>query len=611
MLDTEVLLCQAHWFQWYRSEHTAVAEWLPHAKPPQLRKRTNAVHLRVIDFAALPPLVALEIRYTIGRKVAIGDWTPNRALLEFLTSLVTAVEDTGCLSLLDRSPDEWATLVIERSVPSSCNNAKAYTRTFFSTLHRALVVDPWAEPKWLWKNTMDRFVHEQLQTPQNTNINWSNIVQEWLREPVKAHAKQQLITGKRAWATIITWAKALSRLSSFLEQEGVEEPALLDRDVFLDYIAWSNENGVSKHVLSGINVAAAVLSAVQDEPRRRRAEGDMTAGPVFGSEVFLRFGENVVEKTRRPKPYPADIIERIDREVLPDPDLEPTARCMLQLTRWGGLRISELVQTPIDCLLHNGKNGYWINYYMPKTKRRREFPIPNDLAEQLLAQQQRVREQYGADASLLFPSPKQSNPNRGTTRPWSVTGFRKHIATSFRRNGITQSSITGEQIKGSEIHRYRHTIGTALLNSGWSQREIKQFLGHESETMTASYAAILDETLVRKINEFHEDQTATTPDPKEPLAHPGVERLRSRFAYVLPDGTCALPANQHCDIRDNPCTDCAFYDPSGDDVRSVHESRQRRLRLHIMDNSDSNEVALNTRALRATERALGDAGGAA
>lgn len=609
--NSEVLLCQPHWFQWYRSGRIAVEDWLPLAKPPILRQRSNAVNKRVIDFAALPPFVALEIRYVVGRKVTTGDWTPNRALLDFLSSLVTAINDTGCRSLLDHTPDEWAPLVVERSVPSSCTNVKAYTRTFFSTLHRGLIADPWSEPKWLWKNTMDRLVHTESRTPLSNNINWSTISQEWLREPVKAHAKDQLITGKRAWATIITWVQALSRLSTFLEDEGVDDPALLDRDVFLDYIAWSIESGASKHALSGINAAAAILSAVQDEPRRRRAEGDATAGPVFGSEVFLRFGENVVEKIRRPKPYPPDIVERIDREILADPDLEPTARCMLQLTRWGGLRISELVQTPIDCLLHNGKNGYWINYYMPKTKRRREFPIPNDLAEELLAQQRRVRELYGADASFLFPSPKQSNPIRGTTRAWSPNGFRKHIAASFRRNGITQSSVTGEQIKGSEIHRYRHTIGTALLNSGWTQREVKEFLGHESETMTASYAAILDETLVRKINEFHDDHKTAVPDPSQPLSHPGVERLRSRFAYVLADGTCALPANQHCDIRDNPCADCAFYDSSGDDVRPVHEGRIRRLKLHIENTADPAEVALNERALRAAEKALVDEGGAA
>lgn len=608
---TDVLLCQAHWFQWHRSGHAEVSKWLPHATRPRPRKRSNAVHLRVIDFTALPPLVALEIRYTVGRKVTTGDWTPNRALLEFLSALVEAVNDTSCLTLLDRSPDQWASLVGERSAPSHRSNHTVYTRTFFSTLHRALVLDPWAEPKWLWKNTLDRIVQKDAQTIPHSNINWANIRQTWIREPVKAHAKEQLVTGKRAWSTVMTWATALSHLSSFLDQEGINEPTQLDRDVFLDYLAWSSENGASKHTLSGINVAAAVLSAVQDEPRRRRAEGDLTAEPVFGSEVFLRFGENVVEKIRCPKPYPPDVVQRIDKEVLHDPDLEPTARGMLQLTRWGGLRISELVQTPIDCLMHNGKDGYWINYYMSKTKRRRQFPIPTDLATELLAQQERVRQVYGPGATLLFPSPKQSNPVRGTTRPWSVTGFRKHIAASFRRNGITQSSVTGEQIKGSEIHRYRHTIGTALLNNGWTQREVKEFLGHESETMTAAYAAILDETLVRKINEFHEEQTATNPDPNEPLAHPGVERLRSRFAYVLPDGTCALPANQHCDIRDNPCADCAFYDPSGDDVRAVHENRQHRLKLHIEGNGNPDEVALNERALRATERALGDEGGAA
>ncbi len=228
---------------------------------------------------------------------------------------MAAVHDTGCLSLLDLRPEEWSALVVERSAPSSGVNVRAYVTTFFSTLHRALVLDPWAEPKWLWKNTLDRLAHEEAQTSHTTNIDWSKINTSWIREPVKAYAKEQLITGKRAWGTVITWVKALSRLSTFLEQEGVDEPSLLDRDVFLDYIAWSIENAASKHVLSGINVAAAVLSAVQDEPRRRRAAGDPRAAPVFGSEVFLRYGENVIEKTRRPKPYPADIVERIDREI--------------------------------------------------------------------------------------------------------------------------------------------------------------------------------------------------------------------------------------------------------------------------------------------------------
>jgi hypothetical protein len=38
--------------------------------------------------------------------------------------------------------------------------------------------------------------------------------------------------------------------------------------------------------------------------------------------------------------------------------------------------------------------------------------------------------------------------------------------------------MTGEKITGGEIHRYRHTVGTAPLNNDWTQAEVQEFFGH-------------------------------------------------------------------------------------------------------------------------------------
>lgn len=603
-------LCYPHYTQWWRARRVTpidVVQWLPAAKEPQQRNRSNSVASRVIDFESLHPLLATEIRYVVGQKITSGDWTSNRSLLDFLEALAAAARNAT--SLLTRRPEDWLLLVQQALPPSAARNAEGYNRTFFSTLHRALVVDPWAEDRWLWKECFEHLVHNSARTYNGHNINWDRIGQSWIREPVKDYARICLSTGSRSWGTVITWAQCLANLSRFLEAEGIEHPSDLDRSLFIDYIATLNQQQASKHTLSGANVAASVLSAVQDLAREAAAEG-RTAGQIYGSEVFLRYGENVVEKTRDPRPYPDDIVHRIDSEVLVDPLLDESARCMLQITRWGGFRISELVTLPLDCLRHNGKNGYWVHYWMTKTRTWRRFPIPNDLATALLAQQARVREQYGDDAEYLFPSPKRSSERAGRVHPWSTSGFRNHVAASFVRNGITRSSITGEDISGGAIHRYRHTIGTALLNAGWAQHEVSDFLGHESQTMTSAYARILDETLVRKITDFHEATTRSNHD--EGLSgtaevDPAVERMRARFTYQLPDGGCTLPANQKCDIRDNPCADCAFFEGGGADVRPVHEDRRRRLKLHISTSGDPQEVALNQKALDHVDRLLGGA----
>ncbi len=594
---SKVLLCYPHWWQWKRDSRPAdVAAWArTEARPPQIRVRSNSVTDAVIDFTTLPPLVALEIRYVVAAKITSGDWTPNAALRNLLRDLTDDVRANGCLSLLDKRPEDWVLRLRDRAkTPSGKSLVEPYLRTFFATLHRALVVDPWAEEKWLWAGMFDQLIHGQSHSASGSNIDWSGVKQDWLRAPLRTYARQCLTTGTRSWSTVVGWASAARNLSGYLTAEGVDDPAMVDRAMFIDYVNALNEAGASTNRMAGVNTIARVLSDIHTEGLAE-----------FGSAVFLRYGENVIEKKQRPKPYPADIVERVDREILNDPLLERSARMMLQLTRWGGLRISELVACPLDLLRHNGTRGYWIHYYMPKTRSWRSFPVPDDLARALLGHQAWVRETYGRDTECMFPSPTRSSEEHQSARPWTPEGFRNHIRASFERLGIHTSSITGEKITGGEIHRYRHTIGTALLNAGWSQREVQEFLGHESAQMTANYAEILDDTLIRKVREFEEQ--STTSSPAELTSHPGVERMRARFAYELPDGGCTLPANQSCDTRDNPCSGCAFFESGGADIRPVHEQRRKRLKLHLEQDLDPRERSLNERALKDVERILDEA----
>lgn len=94
---------------------------------------------------------------------------------------------------------------------------------------------------------------------------------------------------------------------------------------------------------SAYNTAAYLLESLHDTQ----------LVPDLGSAMFLRRGENVHRKARNPRPFPPDVIERIDTLIVDNPETDPTLRAMIATTRWAGCRISELVALPLGCLHHS------------------------------------------------------------------------------------------------------------------------------------------------------------------------------------------------------------------------------------------------------------------
>jgi hypothetical protein len=98
----------------------------------------------------MPDAVAQEIRFVAGTKITLGEWTPNRPLLRWLDLLAEAVRSKRVTSLLDKRPEDWTLLIQQATSEGFAETAGCYCRTFFATLHRGLLLDPWAEDVWLW-----------------------------------------------------------------------------------------------------------------------------------------------------------------------------------------------------------------------------------------------------------------------------------------------------------------------------------------------------------------------------------------------------------------------------------------------------------------------------
>lgn len=347
------------------------------------------------------------------------------------------------------------------------------------------------------------------------------------------------------------WARGFGELSSLLDKRGVHEPAQITRSLLLDHLN-DVRSRKSQTARARVSQVAAVLETLKFEELI----------PDLGADVYLRRGENAIPKVKSPRPWPSDILHQIDNELLTDGDADEQLLLMLRFCRWSGPRVSELAALPIDALVDNGRGDYWIEYWMPKVDKYRRFPLLDpDLGKALAVQVQKVRNRYGRDAEYMFPQPRLSSRVYNIARPWAPGSIGEAFERLFAKHGIVESAVTGETVSGRDVHRFRHTIGTELLNAGWTQQQVQEFLGHESPTMVSAYAKILDETLNKKADEFHRLVQADRAAQGRAHTDPVVERLRALSSAVMPLGSCGLPAAQQCSARENPCLTCSFFTP--------------------------------------------------
>jgi integrase len=512
-----------------------------------------------VDFTRVHPLYAQELRYMVATKVRRGQWSDSVYVNQVLRTLLELGRLTGRSSLLE-SPDSLAGQLesVVRPDPTrrisltAIREAAAALPGVIEVLTEGLL-PPWERDTWRVAD---------LGVPWGTAgsprpVYWGTVTCGWLRGGLKTLARQHLQAGTRSFATLQMWTRGGGLLSRFIEEMGGVEPAELTRPVFLDFLGWAKtDEELTKTDLNAVNCIAQCLLEL------RTSE----IVPDLPETMFLLRGENPVRKQRAPKPFPADLIARIDEMIAQDSLLPEDQRLMLRVLRATGPRVSELLLLPRDCVRHVEGRGFSLEYFMSKVQDWRRIPITEDLGRALAIQAAAVADKYGEDCRWMFPylgrSPRtgvRSGRSGRAILHWTYQRFSQSIWAAYRRNGIGRSSLTGEQLTGAALHRFRHTIATGLLNSGWSQYEVQKFLGHKSATMSQAYAEIHDDTLAQKYKEFvaHAVDVDGVRHNLDVEGAAQVERLRDRVVRsTLPNGYCTLPEKQQCEFIPTPCLSC-------------------------------------------------------
>ncbi len=137
--------------------------------------------------------------------------------------------------------------------------------------------------------------------------------------------------------------------------------------------------------------------------------------------------------------------------------------------------------------------------------------------------------------------------------PYSRNGLADRLKALGELMDIRDSH--GRRPPLSNLHRFRHTRATNLINANVPVHVVQRYLGHLSPRMTMHYSKTLRETHEREFLRFKKitaEGTELQLDPRDLFA---LLELDKRTDRVLPNGLCMLPPKQVCD-RGNACLTC-------------------------------------------------------
>jgi hypothetical protein len=216
-----------------------------------------------------------------------------------------------------------------------------------------------------------------------------------------------------------------------------------------------------------------------------------------------------------------------------------------------GLRVTDALSLPRDCLVTDADGAPYLRYDNHKMKRQALVPIDEQLHALIVEQQARA-----AGAPVLFPRATKNPEGRAPT------------ASSTYRLALYRwlSSCEVRDAHGHPVrmtpHQWRHTLGTRLINRDVPQEVVRRILDHDSPQMTAHYARLHDTTVRRHWEAARKvDITGDVVmvDPAGPLAEAAWAKQRlGRATQALPNGFCGLPVQKTCPHA-NACLTCPMF----------------------------------------------------
>lgn len=367
-------------------------------------------------------------------------------------------------------------------------------------------------------------------------LNFSPIEQPWLRYAAKQYVRHSLAS--KTGGTCVSELSGIKGFAAFLQRR---YPAIraheLDRSVILAYLADMSTRSLKTATRRAHT--AYLRSFLETCAREGWAE--------VPQEPLIRVQDYPRRLRPQPRFIPQEVLDELNRH---RSELPTRWERMLVIVQECGMRLSELLNLPHDCLIRDAAGDWFLRSYQYKMKKEHSVPISRDVADAIRRQQQDVTARWGPHAPHLFP-------NR-IGRPYRPQSFAAALNRLARAKDIRTAA--GHPFR-FHAHQFRHTVGTRMINNGVPQHIVQRFLGHESPEMTTGYAYILDQTLKEEFARFRSKVVDITGAVVEQDARVADLQWLKRtiLGQALPNGYCGLPVAAGPCPHANACLTCAHF----------------------------------------------------
>jgi integrase/recombinase XerD len=202
-------------------------------------------------------------------------------------------------------------------------------------------------------------------------------------------------------------------------------------------------------------------------------------------------------------------IEAMPRDTTREREHYLRVRWLFSLLYVCGLRISEVVQTPMAGFFcrrdRTGEERWWLEI-TGKGAKTRIVPATDELMVELARYRRTLRlpplPAPGETAPLLLPIGGRPTPmTRGAVHAIVKQVF-ANAATRLRQRGADYAA-TAARVEQASAHWLRHTAGSHMANGDVDLRHVRDNLGHESISTTSGYLHSSDDQRHRDTQEKH------------------------------------------------------------------------------------------------------------
>jgi integrase len=505
-----------------------------------------------IYLTSLPSQLKLEIQYALQHR---QDERAGKAPPFVVMIMVRFLASSGASSLLDRAEQEWRDAFGKRS------NAIALL-----AWSRRQVADLAEGTGWDAEYPRDAWQMHRLGFEGRNVLDFSRIPQPQLKDLAKRWIRWRLSTGLGLEAGGTRPLRVLTRLAAFLHGRGITGASGIGRAALEDYLADLHAVMAGRPEHSAhVSIIGLFLTAVRQHGW----------APDLPPDAMMFPGDQPPRVEPLPRALAGHVMAQVEQPGNLARQENPAYRLVTLILIRCGLRISDALKLPFDCVVTDDAGAPYLRYRNNKMKREALVPVDDELLELIRGQQQRVAGRYPAGI-VLFPRPEK-NPDGKT--PVSSSTYRLALYRWLERCDVRDEHGRPARLTP---HQWRHTLGTVLINRDVPQHVVQKILDHDSPLMTAHYARLSDKTVrehwekARKVNAQGQPVQIS---PDGPLGDAAWSKQRlSRATQALPNGYCELPMVRTCPHA-NSCLTCPMFVTTAEFLPQHHAQRQHTLQI--------------------------------